>query len=72
LHHSKRSGAERQQPMKFRGKSRLVMIFIRLLAFYVDNLVGSTNGLDPTDLKVVGSGPKVRVEIDASAIFACY
>jgi len=27
------------------------MIFIRLLTFHLDNLVGSTNGLDPADLK---------------------
>jgi len=27
------------------------MIFVRLLTFHLDNLVGSTNGLDPTDLK---------------------
>jgi len=30
------------------------------------NLVGSSNGMDPTGLKVVVSGPQVRAEIDAS------
>ena len=31
------------------------------------NLVGSTNGMDPTDLKsMVGSGHKIRVEIEDS------
>ena len=33
------------------GESCLVMITIRLLAFHLDNLFGSTNRLDPTDLK---------------------
>ena len=42
------------------------MITIQLLIFHLDNLVGSTNGLDPTDLKSgrVRSGPPV--EMDAS------
>jgi len=40
------------------------MITIRLLTLHLDNLVRSTNGLDPADLK---SGQvKVRVVIDAS------
>jgi len=29
----------------------MVTIFVRLVTFHLDNLVGSTNGLDPTDLK---------------------
>ena len=42
------------------------MIFIPLLTFHIGNLVGSTNRLDPTYLNSgrVGSGLKVRVEID--------
>ena len=30
------------------------------------NLIGSPNWMDPITSKVVGSGPKIRVEIDGS------
>jgi len=39
------------------------MITIRSLTFHLDNLVGSTNMLDPKDLK---SG---RVEVDVFAVY---
>jgi len=38
------------------------------IIFHYDKLVWSTHGLDPTNKKVVRSGPKVRVEIDASVV----
>jgi len=42
------------------------MIFIPLRTFRLDNLVGSTEVGPNRPQKVVGSGPKVRMEIDAS------
>ena len=47
----------------------LVMIFVRLPTFYLDNLIRPTNELDPTDLKSgrvkVGSAPTVPMGISA-------
>jgi len=43
-----------------------VMIFIRLLTFRSDNLLGSADGWTQQTSKVVGSEPNARVETDAS------
>jgi len=45
-----------------------VMIFIRLLTFRPDNLLGSADGWTQQTSKVVGSEPNARVETDASGV----
>jgi len=56
----------------YAGKSRLVT-FIRLLTFHLDSFVGSTNALDPTDLKsgrVRPLGPGGNRRLCVRGIFA--
>jgi len=48
-------------------ESWLVMITIRLLIFNLHNLVRCTIGWAQNNPEVVGSGLKVRVEIDTSS-----
>jgi len=69
-----RSRAERQPPMNsyvfYAGKSWLLMIFIRLLTCHRDKTWSRSRpltGWTQQTSKVTKSGPKVQVEIDASA-----
>jgi len=47
------------------------MIPNRLVTFHLDNLIGSTNGLDPTNLKRGRVRTQRPVGIDASANGLC-